>query len=131
MFLGRDLPCVGISFGVDRMFDAMAALGLLKGEVTTSTQALVTLFGRDTVEASFGLAAELRAAGIRTEVYAEPKELRPQLAFASKKGIPLALILGPDELARGEVTLRDLRAGSQRAVPLAQAAVEARALLAG
>jgi histidyl-tRNA synthetase len=124
MFLGRELPCVGISFGVDRMFDAMSILGLLNEEAATTTQALVTLFSRETVEASFTLASELRAAGVRTEVYAEPKDLRPQLAFASKKGIPLALILGPDELARGEVALRDLRAGTQRTVPR-PAAVEA------
>ncbi|HEY7982849.1 MAG TPA: histidine--tRNA ligase, partial [Ktedonobacterales bacterium] len=98
-FLGRDVPCVGVSFGIDRMFDAMAELGLLGGDVTTTTQALVTLFNPGTAAAAFALARALRAAGIRTEVYAEPKELRPQLAFASKKGIPLALILGPDELA--------------------------------
>jgi histidyl-tRNA synthetase len=129
MFLGRDLPCVGISFGVDRMFDAMALLGLLDDTATTTTQALVTLFSPETVDAAFRLAAELRAAGIRTEVYAEPKELRPQLAFASKKGIPLALILGPDEVARGEVSLRDLRAGSQRAVPRSEIVAAAREAL--
>jgi histidyl-tRNA synthetase len=117
MFLGRELPCVGISFGIDRMFDAMALLGLLSDEAGTTTQALVTLFSPETIGPSFSLASELRAAGVCTEVYAEPKELRPQLAFASKKGIPLAVILGPDEVARGEVALRDLRAGSQRAVP--------------
>jgi histidyl-tRNA synthetase len=130
-FLGRDLPCVGLSFGLDRMFDAMAELGLLAGDATTTTQALVTLFSPATAAAAFALAGELRGAGIRTEVYAEPRELRPQLAFASKKGIPLALILGPDELARGEVTLRDLRAGSQQATPLAQAPSAVAALLAG
>jgi histidyl-tRNA synthetase len=130
-FLGRDLPCVGLSFGLDRMFDAMAELGLLAGDATTTTQALVTLFSPATAAAAFALAGALRAAGIRTEVYAEPRELRPQLAFAGKKGIPLALILGPDELARGEVTLRDLRAGSQQAVPLAQAPAATAGLLAG
>jgi histidyl-tRNA synthetase len=130
-FLGRDLPCVGLSFGLDRMFDAMSELGLLGGDATTTTQALVTLFSPATAAAAFALARELRAAGIRTEVYAEPRELRPQLAFASKKGIPLALILGPDELVRGEVTLRDLRVGSQQAVPLTQAPAAAAALLEG
>jgi histidyl-tRNA synthetase len=130
-FLGRDLPCVGVSFGVDRMFDAMAELGLLGGDVTTTTQALVTLFSPETAAAAFALARDLRAAGIRTEVYAEPKELRAQLAFAGRKGIPLALILGPDELAQGEVTLRDLRAGSQERLPLAAASVAALALLEG
>ncbi len=129
MFLGRELPCVGISFGIDRMFDAMAALGLASDEASTTTQALVTLFAPETVAASFALAADLRRAGIRTEVYADVRELRPQLAFASKKGIALACILGPDEVARGEVTLRDLRDGTQRAVPLARAADEARTLL--
>jgi histidyl-tRNA synthetase len=115
-FLGRDLPCVGVSFGIDRMFEALAELKLMVGETVTTTQALVTLFGAETVPASFALASDLRREGIRTEVYAEPKELRPQLAFASKKGIPLVCILGPDELERGQVTLRDLRTGAQRAV---------------
>jgi histidyl-tRNA synthetase len=130
MFLGRDLPCVGLSFGLDRMFEALRLLSLLHDEAATTTQALVTLFGRETVAASFALASELRAAGVRTEVYAEPKELRPQLAFASKKGIPLALILGPDELARGEVALRDLRAGTQHAVARAEVADAVRDALA-
>ncbi len=129
MFLGRDLPCVGISFGIDRMFAAMELLGLASAEATTATQALVTLFAPETLADSFGLAAELRGAGLRTEVYAEPRELRPQLAFAGKKGIPLVCILGPDELARGEVTLRDMRSGSQRAVKRESVAAEARAAL--
>jgi histidyl-tRNA synthetase len=129
MFTGRDLPCVGVSFGIERMLDAMAALGLAADEAITTTQVLVTLFAPETRAASFALAAKLRRAGLRTEVYAEPKELRPQLAFARKKGIPLACILGPDEVARGEVTLRDLRAGAQRSIPHANVVAEARTLL--
>ena len=128
-FLGRELPCVGVSFGIDRIFTALDILGLQGGESVTTTQALVTLFGHESITAAFRLAGELRAAGIRTEVYAEPKDLRPQLTFASKKGIPLVYILGPDELARGEVTLRDLRSGEQRVVPLGEAAAAAQALL--
>jgi histidyl-tRNA synthetase len=114
MFLGHDVPCVGISFGIDRMFDAMALLGLSRNEAATATQALVTLFSTVTIPEAFSAAGELRQAGIRTEIYAEPKELRPQLAFASKKGIPLAVMIGPDEIARAEVTVRDLRSGTQR-----------------
>lgn len=128
-FLGRELPCVGFSFGVERMLDAMAELDLLAGEATTTTQALVTLFARETVGASFALAGELRRAGVRTEVYTDVKELRPQLAFANKKGIPLVVILGTDEAARGEVTLRDLRAGQQRSVRRDEVVVVAQAML--
>jgi histidyl-tRNA synthetase len=137
MFLGRELPCVGISFGIDRIFDALDERHLLTDEVATTTQALVTLFAPETFAAAFALAAELRAAGVRTEVYPEPKAgsptgglLRAQLTFANKKGVPLALILGPDELAAGAVVLRDLRAGTQRAVPRAEAVAQAQALLA-
>jgi len=129
-FTGRDLPCVGISFGIDRMFDALDELGLLAGEVTTATQALVTLFGQDGLAESYALAGELRAGGVRTEVYPDAKELRAQLTFASKKGIPVACIVGPDEVRRGEVMVRDLRAGQQQAVPRGQVVAHVQALLA-
>ena len=128
-FLGRDMPCVGISFGIDRIFDALAEQNLLTDVAVTTTQALVTLFAPETIPASLALADDLRRAGIRTEVYAEPKDLKAQLAFANKKGIPIAIILGPDELARGEVVLRDLRSGTQRAVSREEVADEARARL--
>ncbi|HEX8983464.1 MAG TPA: histidine--tRNA ligase [Ktedonobacterales bacterium] len=130
MFLGRDIPAVGISFGVERILVAMEDAGLLAGGSITTTQALVTLFSADTLETSFALAHALRAAGVRTEIYPEPKGLGQQLSFASKKGIPLAFIVGPDEAARGEATLRDLRSGEQAAVPLAEVAAQAMARLA-
>ena len=129
MFLGRELPCVGISFGVDRIFDALAEKNLLADEAVTTTQALVTLFAPETAAQSFAVAGELRQVGVRTEVYTEPKELRNQLTFANKKGIPLVVILGPDEAARGEVVLRDLRSGHQRSVPQAEVAAQALAIL--
>jgi histidyl-tRNA synthetase len=127
-FTGRDLPCTGISFGIDRMFDALEELGLLSGAATTATQALVTLFGADGLADAAALAGELRAGGVRTEVYPDAKELRAQLTFASKKGIPVACILGPDEIARGEVMVRDLRVGQQQAVPRGEVLAHIQAL---
>jgi histidyl-tRNA synthetase len=128
-YLGRDLPCVGISFGIDRIFDALDEKGLIAAEAVTTTQALVTLFGPETVPASLTLATRLRRADVRTEVYPEPRELKAQLSFANKKGVPLAFILGPDELARGQVTLRDLRTGDQHAVSLEDAPARAKEIL--
>jgi histidyl-tRNA synthetase len=122
MFLGRDIPAVGISFGVDRILVAMEDVGLLAGEAVTTTQALVTLFSVETANAALALASALRAGGVRTELYPEPKGLGQQLSFANKRGIPLAFIIGPDEAARGEATLRDLRSGAQRTVTLADVA---------
>jgi len=129
MFLGRDIPAVGISFGIERMLVAMADAGLLEGEAITTTQALVTLFSAETTPASLALAQALRAAGVRTEVYPEPKGLGPQLAFGSNKGIALAFIIGPDEAARGEVKLRDLRTRQEVSVPQAEAPAAALARL--
>lgn len=129
MFLGRDLPCVGATVGIERIFDALAEKHLLEDAATTTTQALVTLFAPETLAQSFAVADELRRAGVRTEVYTEPKELRAQLTFANRKGIPLVVILGPDEAARGEVVLRDLSSGQQRSVPAAEVAAQARAIL--
>ena len=126
---GRDLPCVGISFGLDRILDALLEQQLLDERVTTNTQALVTLFARATLGPAFALAQQLRAAGIRTEISAEAKDLGAQLSFANKKGIPLVMILGPDEIAAGAVVIRDLRAASQRAVPSGEVVAEALAML--
>jgi histidyl-tRNA synthetase len=128
-FLGRELPCVGISFGIERIFDALVEKHLLTDEAVTTTQALVTLFAPETVAASLALAGSLRAAGIRTEVYTEPRDLKPQLSFANKKGIPLAVIIGPDEAARDAAVLRDLRSGAQETLPQAEVAARAQALL--
>lgn len=129
MFLGRDIPAVGISFGVDRLMVALEDAGLLAGEAITTTQALVTLFNAETASAALELASALRAGGVHTELYPEPKGLGPQLGFANKRGIPLAFIVGPDEAARGEVTLRNLRTGEQRAVSLVEVVEVARAAL--
>jgi histidyl-tRNA synthetase len=126
-FTGRDLPCVGISFGLDRMFTAMDLLGLDAEVPVTATQALVTLLGPENVAASFAAAQALRTAGVRTEVYAdESKALKAQIGFADKKGIPLLVVVGDDERTAGNVTLRDLRARQQETLPLNRLATRAR-----
>jgi histidyl-tRNA synthetase len=130
-FTGRDLPCVGISFGIDRVFDALAEQKLEDEYTTTTTQALVTVFSRETLAASLAAARELRSLGIRTETSADPKDLGAQLRFADKKGIPLVVILGPDEIAAGAVVLRDLRSGTQSTVPSREAADRALTILTG
>jgi histidyl-tRNA synthetase len=116
MFLGRDLPCTGISFGLDRIFDALTELNLIDTSTATRTQVLITYFGPETLKETYAVAQSLRAQVIRAELYSDAKDLRAQLTFANKKGIPLVCIVGPDEINRGDVTLRDLRDGEQQAV---------------
>ena len=77
----------------------------------------MTLFDRERAGSSLQLASELRAAGLKVETGLDPSEkLGRQFKYADQRGIPIALVLGPDELARGEVVLKNLRSGEQRSV---------------
>jgi histidyl-tRNA synthetase len=108
--------------GLERIIDVIDDLGLAPKELgRTVTQALVTIFGPDTQAASLGLAAELRRAGVRTEIALSGDRIGRQLQYASRRQIPTVLILGPDELARNEVVVKDMASGEQRALPRGEA----------
>ena len=115
-FAGHPIPTVGLAFGIERLHDLMTELGL-GPRARTIADLFVTLFSADLAGASLRLARELRIAGLKVETALDPREkLSKQLRYADRKGIPLALVLGPDELARQEVVVKDLRSGEQRSV---------------
>jgi len=119
MFLGREIPAVGATLGLDRILTALAQLR--PGEAAaTPTRVLVSRCFTETEGEAQRLAGRLRGLGIPTELALEPGKLKKQLAYAAKKGIPWVLVLGPDEWAAGQVGLRDMRAGSQTAMPLTE-----------
>lgn len=111
-FGGKDLPAVGTSLGLDRIFTAMQQLNLLP-EVKTSTQVLVANFGEDTLEAALKLVKKLRANNINTEFYPEASKMKKQFAYCDKKQIPFMAILGEDEIAQQKITLKNMRASEQ------------------
>jgi histidyl-tRNA synthetase len=116
-FAGRPIPTVGLAFGIERMHDLMTELGMGPGARTVA-EVFVTLFDSDRAGAGLQLARELRADGFKVETALDADDkLGKQFKYADRKGIPFALVLGPDELARGEVVVRDLRNGDQRSVP--------------
>jgi histidyl-tRNA synthetase len=116
MFAGQRVPTVGLAFGVERLHDVMEELELGPRHRTTA-RAFVTVFGVEQREASLQLARDLRAAGIPTMMALEPDAaLGKQLKEADRKGVRYALVLGPDELSRGEVVVKDLASGEQRGV---------------
>jgi histidyl-tRNA synthetase len=81
----------------------------------TTAEALVTVFNDATVEASLEAARHLREAGVKTSVYFGPSEgLRDQIGYASAKGIPFVIVLGPDEIASDTVTIRRLGATAKQ-----------------
>lgn len=112
-----NIPGVGISFGVDRIYDVMEELKLFPAELETGTEVLFFNLGAAESKAAFRLAQKLRTAGIRTELFHENSKFDKQFKYAEKKGIPYIIILGSEELATQTVKLRDLARGVQVVVP--------------
>ncbi|MDP0927546.1 histidine--tRNA ligase [Paracoccus onubensis] len=111
-FTGQKVPATGISIGVDRLLAALRAKGLAGAE--TGGPVVVTVMDRDRMADYQAMAAELRAAGIRAEVYlGNPKNFGNQLKYADKRGAPVAIIQGADEAARGVVQVKDLVLGAK------------------
>ncbi|WP_116085702.1 histidine--tRNA ligase [Tropicimonas sp. IMCC34011] len=111
-FTGQAVPATGISIGVDRLLAALHATGKTKGEADGPV--VVTVMDRDRLPAYQAMASELRAAGIRAEVYlGNPKNFGNQLKYADKRGSPVAVIEGEEEAGRGVVQLKDLKLGAK------------------
>lgn len=112
-FLGRKIPAVGASIGVDRLFAAMEKLGLHDLAPSTA-KVIVTVMEPSRLFEYQKLTRELRQAGINTEMYlGEEKSLGKQLQYANRQQIPLAVIIGSDEFAKGEATIKNLKLGGQ------------------
>jgi histidyl-tRNA synthetase len=100
-----------MSVGLDRLMAALTHLGAV-APVKTTVQALIVSLGKVPAHEVLHIANELRAAGINTEAYFGKKNrMKDQLSHADHYEIPVAVIVGEDELARGEVSVKDLRAG--------------------
>lgn len=117
-----NLSGVGISFGADRIYDVMTGLGLFPEEVNFSTRVFLTNLGEEEQTAALGLLRQLRQAGIAAEIYPEPGKMKKQMEYANRRGIPYVVIIGSQELEAGVVTLKKMRSGEQRQVPMAEVA---------
>lgn len=104
-FLGRKVPATGGSFGIERIIEVIKDNKLIN-IAPTATQVLVTLFDQQTVKESLKLANKLRQNNISTMLYPTAEKLDKQLKYADKKGIPIVLILGPEEIKNNEVTVK-------------------------
>ncbi|MEM7690809.1 MAG: histidine--tRNA ligase, partial [Pseudomonadota bacterium] len=111
-FTGQAVPAVGVSIGVDRLLAALEAKGRLEKEATGPV--VVTVMDRDRMAEYQNMANELRAEGIRAEVYlGNPKNFGNQLKYADKRQSPVAIIQGSDEAARCVVQIKDLVLGAK------------------
>ncbi|MBP8931371.1 MAG: histidine--tRNA ligase [Paracoccus sp.] len=111
-FTGQKVPATGVSIGVDRLLAALRAKGMMGG--VDHGPVVVTVMDRDRMGDYQAMAAELRGAGIRAEVYlGNPKNFGNQLKYADKRNAPVAIIQGGDEAARGVVQVKDLILGAK------------------
>ena len=116
IFRKESLPTSGTSLGIERIIDVMDELNLYPAHIGgTVVQALVTVFGDDTLDESVRLVAQLRRADVRTELYMTDSKykLGNQFNHADKKGIPLVIVLGTDEIANGVVKVKRLSDGQE------------------
>ena len=109
---------VGISFGADRIFDVLNQLELYPKDALQTTQLLFVNFGATEEAYLLPLVAQVRAAGIRTELYPEAAKMKKQMGYADTKKIPFVAIVGETEMAEGKINLKNMLTGEQKLVTL-------------
>ena len=107
------IPGVGISFGVDRIYDVMEELNVFPEEVQTSTEVLFFNLGEAEAKQAFQQVQELRQANICCEIYHETAKFDRQFKYAERKKIPLIVIIGSQELEKKSCIIKDLKTGTQ------------------
>ncbi|RYY48568.1 MAG: histidine--tRNA ligase [Chitinophagaceae bacterium] len=113
-----NIPGVGISFGVDRIYDVLEELNLFPESLQSGSKALFFNLGKEEGLFAFQQMQALRAAGISCEMYHETAKMDKQFKYAEKKHIPFVIIIGSQEIANGEAMLKELSTGKQQKVPL-------------
>ena len=112
-YTDRQLPGVGISIGLTRLFYVLSEQQMLNDAWPTAPADVLVLPMTDDLTPAIELATELRAQGIRTQLYTEAKKFKAKIQYADKLAIPYVIFLGEDEIAAGTLSVKDLRAGEQ------------------
>ncbi len=107
---------VGISFGVDRIFDVLNALDCYPKDAVNGTQLLFINFGEKETAYCLPAVAKARAAGIRTEIFPDSSKMKKQMSYANAKQIPYVALAGENEMAEGKLTLKNMESGEQQLV---------------
>ena len=107
---------VGISFGIDRIFDVLNALDAYPKDAVVGTQLLFINFGERETAYCLPFVAQARAAGIRTEIFPDAAKMKKQMSYANAKQIPFVALAGENEIAAGKLTLKNMATGEQTLV---------------
>ena len=108
------LSGVGISFGVDRIYDVLNALDLYPKDSLQTTQVLFINFGEKETAYCLPIINKVRAQGIRAEIYPDGAKMKKQMSYANAKQIPFVVLAGESEMEAGKVTLKNMETGDQQ-----------------
>jgi len=123
MFSGQNVPACGFSLGLERIIVVMTEREMFPATlVNVPADVMVTVWDEGGAGDSIALATELRAAGLRVDLYPEADKLGKQFKHASSRGVPFVVVVGESERERGEVSLKNMTTGEQRSLPRALAA---------
>lgn len=113
MFGGRDMSGVGISFGVERIYDIMEELKLFPQDALKTTEVLFVHFSEVNRDFAFPLVQQLRDVNVATELYPDKAKMEKQMKYANAKGIPYVVVIGDNEMLSGKLAVKDMRSGTQ------------------
>lgn len=122
-YTDRQLPGVGISIGLTRLFFVLGEEGLLNPDLPTAPADVLVLPMTQDPGPAIALATAFRAAGLRTQLYGEQKKFKAKLSYADKLGVPFVALLGEDEIAQGKCSVKNLATGEQETLSPEEAIV--------
>ena len=120
-YTDKQLPGVGISIGLTRLFYVLGEQKMLNDHLPTAPCDVLVLPMTEELSPAIDAATALRRAGIRTQLYTEPKKFKAKMNYADKLAIPYVLFLGEDEIAAGMVSCKNMTTGAQTKLPVADA----------
>lgn len=112
-----NMPGVGISFGLDRIYDVMEELDLFPKSIQKATQALFFNMGEEEAKSAYEMMQECRSKGIACELFYEKTKLEKQFKYATKKNIVYAIIMGAEEIKQKNCIVKNLADGKQQSIP--------------
>ena len=112
-YTDKQLPGVGISIGLTRLFYVLGEQGMLNPELPTAPADVLILPMTEDLSAAIAFATELRENGVRTQLHCEEKKFKQKISYADKLGIPYVVFLGEDEIGAGVVACKDMATGEQ------------------
>lgn len=116
----KNMSGVGVSFGVERVYDVMEELGLYPDELSSGIQAIIINFGGEDEMYALKVLTQLREAGINAEIYPDASKFDKQMKYANKRNVPYVIIIGEEERNNNTVSLKNFTTGQQEAISVAE-----------